>query len=221
MRATFVRSEVISPGITTYYFQTDQKLRYDAGQFIELTIEHNADNRGVRRWFTLSSSPTESEIAVTTRSSDARSTFKLALSSLRRGDYVLVSQAMGDFILPKSESLQLIFVAAGIGITPFRSMIKYLSDSGQNRQIKMLATNSEGTQLPFYELLHKQLKNDLVFKSARTDAKEILRLYPPTETTLYFIAGPEPFVETIVLDLGNAGVANHQIIADYFPNYPA
>src|SRR5690606_27786597 len=121
-------------------FEPEIPIRYIAGQYIELFIPHsNPDKRKERRWFTLSSSPTEDLLAITTRLiTPKKSSFKNALNNLRIGDEIKMLPPMGDFVLPKDESLPLIFVAKGIGVTPFRSMLKYLNDSHKKRSIKLI-----------------------------------------------------------------------------------
>lgn len=219
MKARFTRSFQHAPDVITYYFQPEHRLRYEAGQFIELHAPHNADARGERRWFTISTAPTESEIGITTRIAQPGSTYKRALQGLVAGDTVSISQAMGDFVLPRDITLPLVFIAAGIGITPYCSMIKYLADTAGVRDIKMLITSKSGDILPFKELLEDYLGHNLVFSSHRTSASEILTLYPPTEKTMYYLAGPEAFISELVRDLQQSGVPSHQIVADYFHNY--
>lgn len=221
MRATYIRCDYHAADTASFYFLPEKRLRYEAGQFVEVAIEHEADSRGSRRWFTLSSSPTESELAITTRIRKPGSSFKEALRTLRIGDSISISEAMGDFVLPKDESLPLVFIAAGIGITPFRSMIKHLIDNGKSRNIQMLALHNTADTMPFQQLIETYLKEALAVRHARTNAQEILSLYPPTDRTMYYVAGPEQFTEKIVRDLRQSGVASHQLVADYFHNYRA
>src|SRR6266568_8903150 len=88
--------------------------------------------------FTMASSPTEKEIHIGVKFSEPSSKFKRALLAMQPGDAVEVGQIAGDFTLPKDPAQKLVFVAGGIGVTPFRSMLKYLLDTGQKRDIVVL-----------------------------------------------------------------------------------
>src|SRR4051794_22272390 len=131
MKAIFDHSEVITDDITSFWFKTEQPLSYTAGQFTELTLTHdNPDDRGLKRWFTLSSAPGGELVSITTRRShDKGSTFKKTLWSMEAGHEVDLAEAMGDFVLPKLIQTPLILVAGGIGVTPFHSMAAWLADS--------------------------------------------------------------------------------------------
>ena len=152
--ATLLKVEQIKENIYTFHFSPEYFQKYAAGQYIELVIPHDTpDKRGIKRWFTLSSSPTEQEYALTTKFSDSKaSTYKKALLALQAGGKVKMSSPMGDFVLPKDKNINLIFVAGGIGITPFRSMIKWLIDTEQKRQIHLIYAAKQRNQTIFTEL---------------------------------------------------------------------
>src|SRR5258708_897456 len=124
-----IKLESIKPvgqNVKTFWFQPPKGFTYTAGQFIELYIPHdNPDERGIKHWFTLSSSPTEPLISITTKYAGKKSsTFKQHLFVLKPGAELYAVEPMGDFVLPQDKSIPLIFVAGGIGVTPFRSMVK-------------------------------------------------------------------------------------------------
>ena len=157
MNVTFDHVSTDAPQILTFYFKTEQPLRYTAGQFIELTIPHDKpDSRGIKRWFTLSSSPTQSLVAITTKFAvENGSSYKLALHNLKPGTQLTVSDPMGDFVLPKLIQTPLVFVAGGIGITPFVSMLQWLIDTGETRPIKMMLGVRTENEIVFEDLYDK------------------------------------------------------------------
>ena len=119
-----------TPVIRTFFFKSERPLRYVAGQFIELTLPHaDPDDRGTRRWFTLSSAPSHELISITTKHAEKPSTFKQKLWSLEPGDTVDISEPMGDFVLPKDSTQPLVWIAGGLGITPFHSIVQWLQDT--------------------------------------------------------------------------------------------
>lgn len=231
MRAIFHQSEIVSDNIQTFYFDPVRPVRYEAGQFIELTLHSpSPDERGIKHWFTLSSSPTEERLSITTRfTPDRGSTFKQTLLALKPGQEVNMSDPMGDFVLPTDKSRPLVFVAGGIGITPMRSMIKWLHDNQEQRTIQLIYATSTPEELVFRELFASYgLPVTLIVsnpparwegESGHITAERILELSPNVEDKLYYMSGPEPMMETLFKDFQKLGVDTPQLVTDYFPGY--
>jgi glycine betaine catabolism B len=126
----------MAPDIMDFAFKPSQKLAFVPGQYMEFTLDHlHPDSKGNRRYFTLASSPTEKLVHLGVRFYEQSSTFKRALSKMNSGTKFVAAQIAGDFTLPRDLNQRLIFIAGGIGITPFRSMLKYLLDMQQRRDI--------------------------------------------------------------------------------------
>src|SRR5690349_12906121 len=123
MNVIFDHAEDTADHIKTFWFKPEKPVKYTAGQFTEIYLPHdNADNRGQRRWFTVSSSPTDPMVSITTKfATEHGSTFKQTLAALKPGTPLKLADPMGDFVLPKDPSIPLIFVAGGIGVTPMHS----------------------------------------------------------------------------------------------------
>src|SRR5919202_2316169 len=116
-------------------------LDYTAGQyaFFDIGGVHN-DPRGPIRHFTISSSPTEEFVMITTRIRDTP--YKKRLSSLKEGTIVKVRGPQGKFVLHEEDySKPAVFLSGGIGVTPFRSMIKYATDKQLSIKIVMFDSN--------------------------------------------------------------------------------
>lgn len=217
MKARFYGSKQHAGDIWTFYFKPEEPVDYIAGQFTELHLPHTADNRGDKRWFTLSSSPSEELLSVTTRISPDGSSFKRALSSLRPGTDVHMAEPMGDFVLPKSKSTPLLFVARGIGITPYRSIVKSLVDHAEKRDIHLIYSVRNKQAAVFKkELVDYGLKLDLL--DTKLTADKIIKLHG-SEPILIYLAGPEEMVEELKNDLQNKGLAANRIVADFFHGY--
>ncbi|MDL2342030.1 MAG: FAD-dependent oxidoreductase [Patescibacteria group bacterium] len=233
MQITFNHFEDNTPSCRTFYFTPEQPFAYTAGQFIELTLPHdNPDKRGIKRWFTLSSSPPQARLSITTKfAANGGSSFKAALQELKPGTQLTMSSPMGDFVLPKMIQTPLVFVAGGIGITPFLSMFKWLKDTGEQRPIRFLQAVSNEDEIGFQDVLDGARQHATIVVSqpsaawggerGHLSADLILGLEPPTKDSLFYISGPETLVETLATDLAAAGLDKHQIVGDYFPNYPA
>lgn len=221
MKIKFLHSITIAKDIKSFYFDKPINFRYNAGQFIELTLPHTkVDERGEKRWFTISSAPSEEHLCITTKIIEKRSSFKNALNSLKAGDTITISEVMGDFILPKDSSLPLIFIAGGIGVTPYRSMIRWLTDTNSERSIELLyfAPNEShiafrnDLQTPFTKITYITDGSKLSAQSLKSHVKDI-------NHKLIYISGPEQMAEALVSDLVTEGFDKYRIITDYFPGY--
>jgi ferredoxin-NADP reductase len=157
MEITLDHKKAETDNITTFYFRPEKPVRYTAGQFAEWAVKHaHPDERGIKRWFTISSSPTDELVSLTTKfSSDKSSSFKKALFKLAPGDKILMSDPMGDFVLPKLTQTPLIFVAGGIGITPFHSILSYLASNREARPIKLLYGVRNEDEIIFQDTFNK------------------------------------------------------------------
>lgn len=219
MKLTLVKKEKIAPNIISFYFQPETPVRYIAGQYIELHLPHdNPDDRRTNRWFTLSSSPTEELLAITTRLHERSSSFKNSLNNLEIGSVIRQAQLpMGDFVLPKDSGLPLIFVAGGIGITPYRSICKYLFDTGQQRDITLVYA-AKPDELIFSELIKKAGVKLIVSKS-RLNSVLLLDYTGPISNQQIYISGPEKMVENLQHQLIEHKISASQLRTDFFHNY--
>ena len=101
-------------------------LNYKAAQYTIIDLGTKDDPEGPVRSFTVASSPTENFILIRTRIRDTP--FKKKLASLDVGSHVNVTAPLGRFVLHEDYSINAVFLSGGIGVTPFRSMIKYSTD---------------------------------------------------------------------------------------------
>lgn len=230
MNVRFIDSKQEAEDIWTFRFDPERPLDYIAGQFIDLIIMHEADERGHRRWFTLSSSPTESWVSITTRlTAGTGSTFKRALLALRPGEIATISDPMGDFVLPKDTTIPITFVAGGIGITPVRSMIKWMHDTKQHRPVQLIYAASSLENMAFRDLFRQyQVPMTILLSrpprdwdgpSGHLEASRVLQLSPNTPDKLYYLTGPEPFIERLVGEMMKADISRSRLVTDYFLNY--
>jgi ferredoxin-NADP reductase len=221
MHVTFLGNEPVAQNIKTFNFQTAQPVQYQAGQFIQMVLPHdNPDDRGIKRWFTLSSSPTEKQLSITTKfASDKSSSFKSALLALKPGETVELVEPEGDFILPEDKSLRLVFIAGGMGITPYHSMVKYLSDSGQKRDITLLYGVQSEAEACFLDVFATYGVDVQLSVNKRFTTDDLMAAIGDPVGTLVYLSGPEPMVEALDASLKQAGLPAKQLKSDYFPGY--
>jgi ferredoxin-NADP reductase len=230
MRATFDHAEQETEHIWTFWFRTEKPLEYSAGQYTELYLPHeNADDRGEKRWFTLSSAPGGELVSITTKHSEPSSTFKDALFALQPGTNVDLAEAMGDFVLPKDASRPMVFVAGGIGLTPFHSIVSWLNDQGEKRDIKFLYSVRNESEIIFQDtfdaaeivptIVIAEPSSTWAGQTGRLNAEMILGLEKPADNALIYVSGPEPMTEALEAQLKAAGMREDQLVLDFFPNY--
>jgi len=219
MKVTFDHSQPAAKNLVSFYFSKPEGLRYIAGQFIELYLPHdNPDSHGERHWFTLSSSPSEDHLAITTKIIEPISSFKSTLLKLKPGVEVNLADPMGDFVLPKDPSIPLVFIAGGIGCTPFRSIIKYLIDSGEKRNIKLIYLAASNAEVAFDDVFSELGDKFIKIIGAQADARQIFKYFDDASGYAY-ISGPEPMVEQLRDGLVDLGVDRQAIYTDFFHNY--
>ena len=142
----------------SFVFQTEKNLKYLPGQYMYITLPELKfnDTKGPTRYFTISSSPTESPFIKITTRIRKKSGFKKTLDQLKIGEKISAEGPSGTYILDESEKGNHILIAGGIGITPFRSFIKYHIDKN------ILETN-------FYLIYSNSYPDDIVFKKELDD----------------------------------------------------
>jgi len=233
MYARLERVEPIARNIMTFWFRPEAPVDYIAGQFTELYLPHdNPDERGEKHWFTISSAPTDPLFSITTKFASGRSsTYKQVLRRLRPGTRLQFAEPMGDFVLPKDQRIPLLFVAGSIGITPVHSMIQYLADTGETRNIHLLYNVPHEDELAFGDLFERYATSytPVVSRPAawqgetgRVDTPRILTelgAMPPD--ALIYLSGPEPMVERFNAELRDSGIPGRRLITDFFHGYRA
>ncbi|GAC1456902.1 MAG: hypothetical protein PVSMB2_11040 [Ktedonobacteraceae bacterium] len=232
---TLKRKIKMSSYILDFVFKPSQKLAFIPGQYMEFTLAHSGtDSRGNRRYFTLASSPTENDVHLGIRFYEAGSSFKHALYRMDNRTKIVAAQIAGDFTLPQDPQQKLVFIAGGIGITPFRSMLKYLLDTQQRRDIVLFYANKTIDEIVYIDVLNAAQKKlgvktfyTLTDTTAiprtwtgwvgRIDEQMIMRSMPDYSERNFYLSGPSEMVNAYEQVLKNMGVAQAQIKKDFFP----
>ncbi|MER8693066.1 RnfABCDGE type electron transport complex subunit D [Mesorhizobium opportunistum] len=216
-----------------FVFRSPRKLAFEAGQYLEWTLGlDRADNRGNRRYFTVASAPTEETVRLGVKFYPQSSAFKRELMTMKPGSTIHAAQLAGNFTLPARRETKIAFLAGGIGITPFRSMLQYLIDRKEQRPIVILY-GTQGQQDIAYRDVLDAAKQELGIKTIHAVAKgaergqypgnideRLIRLAIPDylERTFY-ISGPQAMVKALRQKLLVMGVRRSKIKVDYFPGF--
>jgi ferredoxin-NADP reductase len=127
----------LTPSTTEFAFEPSRPVRFIPGQYMELDLPHaTSDGKGRRRVFSLTSAPGSETVTFGVRTSEPLSAAKKALLALKPGDHVAATSVGGDFVLPRDPRAPVLFVAAGIGITPFLAHLA--SGAGRDRDVVLL-----------------------------------------------------------------------------------
>ncbi|HEX6480268.1 MAG TPA: RnfABCDGE type electron transport complex subunit D [Ktedonobacteraceae bacterium] len=229
------RKSKVSSDIVDFVFKPSQRLAYEPGQYMEFTLGHaKPDSRGNRRYFTLASSPTEENLRLGVRFYENGSSFKQALYRIDGRTTMLAGQIAGDFMLPRDPEQKLVFIAGGIGITPYRSMLKYLLDMGQWRDIALFYVNRTADEIAYKDILSeaqtklgikvfytltnmKAIPRNWSGLSGRINEQMILKAVPDYDKRTFYLSGPPAMVRAYENVLKNMRVRHDQIKKDFFP----
>lgn len=224
----------ITPTVYDFVFSANMPLTFKPGQYLEWTLGHyRPDSRGNRRYFTIASSPTEHDVRLGVKFYDAPSSFKKALAFMRVGDELVASQLSGDFTLPQNSHEKLAFIAGGIGVTPFRSMTKYLIDRSEKRNIILFYSNRTAEEVAYKDIFDEAAaKLGIKTVYAVTEGvlpewanpgfitKEmIMREVPDYKERTFYISGPKVMVDAFHAMLKEMDVKSSKIKTDFFPGF--
>ncbi|MBI5906649.1 RnfABCDGE type electron transport complex subunit D [Candidatus Saccharibacteria bacterium] len=232
---TFIKKVNIAHNSLDFIFRPDRRVSYKPGQYMEWTLTHNnSDSRGNRRYFTLASSPTEEDLRLGVKFYPGGSSFKKAMLAMDESTPIAAGQLGGDFTLPDDQTKKLAFIAGGIGITPVRSMVKYMLDTNQNRSATLLYSGSTGKDFAYIDVF-SEAERRKILKATYTitesapqgwhgqtgyiNKQMIINQIPDYMDRLFYISGSHSLVTAVSDALHSIGVSRHQIKIDFFPGY--
>jgi ferredoxin-NADP reductase len=236
MRATISEKREVAKGTLLVLFDLHgEAFDYRPGQYfwVELLDPPYQDEKGSRRHISAVTSPTErGVIGLCTRLRD--SAFKRSLAELPVGAEVEVEPPKGNFVLPDDTSRPLVFVAGGIGITVFRSMLRFIEDEGLPHRVTLIYSNRDRESTPFLEELEEiertnpnlrlivTMTNDDGWpgERRRIDADFFAdHLGDNLNDARYMVAGPPAMTEAVSEELKKAGVDEQLVSTDGFSGY--
>ncbi len=234
MKAVVRETREVAKGTLLAVFEVDGYPDYRPGNYfwVELPDRGHQDEKGLRRHITIVTSPTEpGVVGLATRLRDTA--FKRTLAELEPGDEVQVEEPKGSFLLPEDTSQPYVFVAGGIGITVFRSMLRYIADTGAPYDVTLLYSNRDRASAAFLDELAEleaQIAGLRVVLTMTDDDgwegehrridEGFLRdhvgdLSRPT----FFVAGPPAMAEGVSELLATAGVPEDRVHTGRFAGY--
>ncbi|ATG44285.1 putative oxidoreductase [Phaeobacter piscinae] len=234
-QVTLTSSETIATGTMAFHMTKPAGFQHQAGQWIRLTIANAAEDGKARsRILSIVSAPDEPQITVATRISD--SAFKRSLSTLPLGAELTVAGPSGTFTLHEDTSRPAVFIAGGIGITPFMSMLRDVTATNCDHKITLFYSNRAPAASAFLselENLQKTTSNvQLIATMTDLDAddswsgetrqidQDMLRRHlSDLNAPIYYCVGPAGMVTATQKILTAAGVAEQDIRVESFTGY--
>jgi glycine betaine catabolism B len=221
MELEFIKDVPRTDNVKSFIFMPKQSVVWKPGQYMDFEIPHpSPDERGTHHWFTISSAPFERNIMITTRLSRDGSSFKKALAGLRPGDIISSGLPRGDFVVEDLGS-HYIFIAGGIGITPFRSMLLQLDHEHKPISVDLLYLNSDDNYVFEDEFTALEKKNRHFklhkYTDRRLDNQDLADYYNSPDSVFY-LSGPRGMVESYQ-KLLESEISADRIKTDYFPGY--
>ena len=234
----FVKKEQLTKDCYTFYFKrTSESPEFTPGQYFEIKLDIiDADERGDSRVFTISSSPTDSEFyTITTRI--IQSSFKLRLAELKEGDMVQFDGPWNDLNFDEKDTSPHVFLAGGIGITPYHSIVKYAMEKNLSTQMILFVSWKNSEEMIFDDFFRnannhmdnfsyvptltvEQLNHSEWDGETGRITGEMLKKYiEEINISKYYFAGPPAMVSAMKETVKGMGVPNEKIIFEEFEGY--
>ncbi|HET7098959.1 MAG TPA: FAD-dependent oxidoreductase [Patescibacteria group bacterium] len=235
MKLKLIEKRQEARGTKTFFWETETPVEYLPGQYYYFTLPklNYEDPRGATRHFTIASSPTEGNILRLTTRIREESGFKKTLDELPIGTEIEGEGPSGTLILDEKTKEQMptanhIFIAGGIGITPFRSFIKYNIDKSLNIPMHLIYSNGDNDFVFKKELEEWDKKYDFIkvnffntSKSGHLDEKVLSPLYTKYKSLnpTWWIVGPPAFTTAMEEIMEKMKIASSQIHSEKFTGY--
>jgi ferredoxin-NADP reductase len=232
-----LRNERVAEGTMSFHFSRPDGFTHTAGQSMTMTLTDppETDSEGNARTFTIASAPYEPELMIATRMRDTA--FKRVLKSLAPGATVSIDGPDGEMVLHDDATRPAVFLAGGIGITPFLSMTREAAHRHLPHQLVLFYSNRRPEDAAFLDELQRLQTDNPNYrlvatmsemsKSSQTWSGEtgfiaagmLKRHLSDVKMPIYYMAGPPPMVEAMHEMLDDIGVSESDVRYEEFFGY--
>lgn len=228
-----VREEALDT--KTFVFDAEGLVDARAGQYLLVKLDVPADPRRGSRSFTMANDPGTEPVMITTRMRPS-SPFKARLASMSVGERIVVKGPLGRFVLHETDEPAW-FLAGGIGVTPFRSMIRHAIDVGRRAPVVLLTSDRVPEAIPFRRELDAWAASQPWLKVVRTitrpreskepwsglvgriDAGWIREVAGDAGDAIVYICGPPGFVDPVMATMESFGISKDRVRSERFIGY--
>jgi ferredoxin-NADP reductase len=231
------KKENLAEGTMGFYFAKPAGFQFKPGQYMDLTLidPPETDAEGNIRSFSIASAPEDEYLLFATRMRDTA--FKRFLRTAARDTEIKMEGPMGSFTLHNNSSKPAVFLAGGIGITPFSSIIRHAARAKLPHRLHLFYSNRRPEDAAFMSILQELEKENSNFKFIRSMSemaksaqtwngetgfinKDMLARYLPSlQGPIYYIAGPPAMVAAMRQMLVAAGVDEDDVRTEEFSGY--
>lgn len=221
-----------TPDVKSIKLGLQERIDYKPGQYMMIKLDVNDPNNGNTRSLSIASSPTENFLLFSTKIS--QTPFKQKYNSLKIGDKVKLKGPMGIFVL-KEDAQEIILLGGGIGITPFRDMIKYATDKKLPMKVTLLYSNRTPADIVYkdeWQVFEKQNKNFKIVntitdvsdaswkgRTGRINESMIREFCNDLSNAIFYICGPPGMVDGLSNLLKTINVPLQNIKIEKFVGY--
>ncbi|MBZ5537105.1 MAG: FAD-dependent oxidoreductase [Acidobacteriia bacterium] len=236
-RVKLVKREEVAEGTMAFFFEKPPGFQFKPGQYMDVILVNppEKDDEGIARSFSLASAPFEEELMFATRMRDTA--FKRVLKAMPPGTEVDLEGPYGSFVLHNNASRPALFLAGGIGITPFRSMVVQAAQTRLPHRMILVYCNRRPEDAAFLDELLKlqSLNENFTFVGLMTSMDRSHRLWEGEKGHLsaevlmkhskhlsdpiYYIVGPPGMVGAAHTMLNEAGINDDDIRSEEFGGY--
>ncbi|MDF0643817.1 MAG: FAD-dependent oxidoreductase [Nitrospira sp.] len=227
----------VAENTMAFRFEKPAHFTFTPGQFIDMTLVDSpeTDAKGNKRTFSIASSPEDDILMVATRLRNTA--FKRVLRTMSLGTQVSIEGPFGDLILHTDATRPAVFLAGGIGITPFRSILLHAAKAELSHHLVLIYSNRRPEDAAFFDELEALQRDNprYTFVGTMTQAEHSYRswqgergkvsrhmldkLLKDLVGPIYYVAGPPRMVGSLQSMLTEAGVKNEDIRAEEFFGY--
>jgi len=236
-RCPLIKHEVIAEGTMAFHFAKPADFQFRPGQSIDLTLidPPESDAEGNTRAFSIASAPSDPDLMIATRMRDTA--FKRVLREAPAGTHVKVEGPGGSFTLHKNSTKPAVFLAGGIGITPFASIIRHATEEHLPHQLYLFYSNRRPEDAAFLDALQQAAQENSNFHLIATmtdmdhsqsswngetgfvNKEMVSRHLPSLQGPIYYLAGPPAMVTAMRQMLVDAAVDEDDIRTEEFAGY--
>lgn len=236
IKVKLTKKQEIANGTMAFHFEKPAGFEYKAGQTMDLTQINppETDSEGNTRTFSIAAAPHEGDLMLATRMRDTA--FKRNLKNMAEGTEIELEGPFGSFTLHNDQSKPAVFLAGGIGITPFRCMSLNAAKQKLPHKIYLFYSNRTPQDTAFAADLEQAEKDNPNFKLIQTmtnlpedtnwtgergyiNAEMLKKYLTDINTPIYYIAGPQTMVTSLKKVLIDAGVNEDNIKFEEFSGY--